>query len=143
MFASVSQESLDGPCGLWDCVCFSQRQVEMWTPLSSAHIFIVFWQSGISSGLEKQQHHFTKLMYSFLHEGQIFNWHFLMQQLSMFSDSGFLKLFWAHMALFSSTTWQFFMQCQLSFSALLYKGRDFSEFPQSFYSFVYVCWWKT
>lgn len=140
MFASVCKQSLVGLFGLW--VCFSQRQVEMWTPLSPAHIFIVFWHSKISCGLEKQQHNYTKLMYSFLHEEQIFYWHFLMQQLKKFSDGGFLKLSCAHVAL-PNRTWQFFIQCHLKFLALLYAGWDFSGFPRWLYNFIDVIWCKT
>ncbi len=45
-FTSVADESLDGPFGLWDWELeihfFSWKQVEMWTHLSTAHIFTVF-----------------------------------------------------------------------------------------------------
>ncbi len=56
-FASVADENLDGPFGLWDWkleIRFSWKQVEMWTHLSRAHIFTVFLTtvSEMSSGPE-------------------------------------------------------------------------------------------
>ncbi len=44
-FAFVADKSLDGCFGLWDWqfdVCFPQKQAEMWTHLTTAHIFTVF-----------------------------------------------------------------------------------------------------
>ncbi len=54
-FAFVADKSLDGCFGLWDWqfdVCFPQKQAEMWTHLTTAHIFTVFWLSEMSSGPE-------------------------------------------------------------------------------------------
>ncbi len=68
----VADESLDGPLGFWDWeleIHFSQKQVEMWTHLSTAHILAVFltiWDELWPR--EPRQYCCIELMYSFLLE---------------------------------------------------------------------------
>ncbi len=137
-FASVANESLDGPFGLdWELeIHFSRKQVEMWTHLSTAHFHCLF---------DYQQHRFIELMYSFLL--QIFKLHFLMQQQTVVNDSGFLKYSWANVAIFNTAAWWFLMQCHLKAqrSSTFNWGFlhcDFSGFPESFHNITYGTWWK-
>ncbi len=77
---------------------FPKKQVEIWTLLSTAHISTVFWLSEMSSGPENPVLSLHKID-SFLLEQKRFKLHFLMQQQTVLSESGFLKYSWAHVAI--------------------------------------------
>ncbi len=149
--ASVADESLDGPFGLWDgeltirFVAETSLNVDWSYHSTHFHWFLTIWDE-----LWPREPGSIELMCSFLLELQIFKLHFWMQQQTLVNDSGFLKYSWAHVAIFSVTVsyaipseGSKFKHIQLRFPALPYKYCNFSGFPQSFHNVIQVTLWKT
>ncbi len=147
-FASVANESLDGPFGLGLRTRNPFFPETSWNVDSfeySTHFHCLFDYLRWAQAKITQQHRYIELMYSFLL--QIFKLHFLMQQQTVVNDSGFLKYSWANMAIFNTAAWRFLMQCHLKAqrSSTFNWGFlhcDFSGFPESFHNITYGTWWK-